>query len=252
MRRGFHGGAGHARATAWGGSSAFSPTTLGGLQLWLRGDKGTTIATGVSTWADQSVGGNNATQATGAKQPTYATPLLSSDGTKALQLDQQIVTGAMTLAVDFKFDSVPVGIVSLLTLTMSATKTFFELVCVPTGAPYTKLTWIGKVQASTAGVGFTPTLDTSNHRLIITYTGGTNTDTAQYTALFDGASQTVSASSNIARTATDLGSLFARLDSTGAVSSGATMSMRELVLCNRVLSTTEIAQLDSYMATNAP
>jgi hypothetical protein len=38
-------------------------------QLWLRSDLGTTIATGVSRWADQSNNGNDVIQATAARQP---------------------------------------------------------------------------------------------------------------------------------------------------------------------------------------
>ena len=40
-----------------------------GLLQWLRADAGTTIATGVSVWADQSVPTRNATQAMGSNQP---------------------------------------------------------------------------------------------------------------------------------------------------------------------------------------
>jgi len=46
------------------------PMTVPGLSLWLRADLGTTIATGVSQWNDQSGNGKNFTQATGATQPT--------------------------------------------------------------------------------------------------------------------------------------------------------------------------------------
>ena len=51
----------------------FDPSQLSGLLLFLRADRGVTIGTGVSTWADQSgaVDSNrNFTQATGSKQPT--------------------------------------------------------------------------------------------------------------------------------------------------------------------------------------
>lgn len=54
-------------------STAFAPTSLSGLAWWLRGDLGTTVATGVSTWTDQSGAGDanrNGVQATGSKQPT--------------------------------------------------------------------------------------------------------------------------------------------------------------------------------------
>jgi hypothetical protein len=40
--------------------------------LWLRADKGVTIATGVSTWKDQSGAGNDYTQGTGGNQPGFS------------------------------------------------------------------------------------------------------------------------------------------------------------------------------------
>ncbi len=45
------------------------PRYMPGLEVWLRPDMGTTVATGVSVWADQSGHGNNVVQATGAAQP---------------------------------------------------------------------------------------------------------------------------------------------------------------------------------------
>jgi hypothetical protein len=42
-----------------------------GIQAWLRADKGITVATGVSKWADQSTNNREAAQATVANQPTY-------------------------------------------------------------------------------------------------------------------------------------------------------------------------------------
>ena len=56
------------------------PSVSNALQLWLRADLGTTIATGVSQWNDQSQIGDsnrNVVQATGGQQPT----LNSSDAT---------------------------------------------------------------------------------------------------------------------------------------------------------------------------
>jgi hypothetical protein len=59
--------------------SYFLPTQVAGCMLWLRGDLGITIGAGVSSWADQSGQGNNATQGTGTKQPAYS----SSGGSNA-------------------------------------------------------------------------------------------------------------------------------------------------------------------------
>lgn len=49
--------------------SRWSPMVLAP-SLWLRADLGVTIATGVSSWADQSGNGNHFTQGTGSRQPT--------------------------------------------------------------------------------------------------------------------------------------------------------------------------------------
>jgi hypothetical protein len=73
-----------------------------GLLQWLRADVGTTIATGVSVWADQSAAGRTATQGTGANQPLFVSnainfnPALSLNGTSQFMQfsDVGMVTGA--------------------------------------------------------------------------------------------------------------------------------------------------------------
>ena len=83
-----------------------SPKLLSGLVAWYRADKGTTIATGVSAWADQSGVGDanrNLTQATGAKQPT----LNASDATYnhqatlsfASAASQYLASGTFSVAI---------------------------------------------------------------------------------------------------------------------------------------------------------
>jgi hypothetical protein len=53
-------------------NGGFRPVLVHGLVLWLRADMGVTQAGGfVSNWADQSGHGNDASQATGANQPTF-------------------------------------------------------------------------------------------------------------------------------------------------------------------------------------
>lgn len=54
-------------------SSAFLPTSLAGLALWLDGADASsiTLGTGVSQWSDKSGLGHHATNATGSAQPTY-------------------------------------------------------------------------------------------------------------------------------------------------------------------------------------
>lgn len=44
-------------------------------QIWLRADRGITVATGVSSWADQSGNGNHFVQATSVRQPAFVSSL---------------------------------------------------------------------------------------------------------------------------------------------------------------------------------
>lgn len=63
------------------------PSALTNLVAWYKSDVGTTIATGVSQWNDQSGNGNNLVQATGSLQPALTSnainglPALTFDGT---------------------------------------------------------------------------------------------------------------------------------------------------------------------------
>lgn len=60
------------------GTPAWTPKQLPNLTQWLRSDIGITLnGATVSNWADQSGTGNDATQATGAKQPTYTAASLN-------------------------------------------------------------------------------------------------------------------------------------------------------------------------------
>lgn len=62
-----------------GSPSRITPATIFGstLKLWLRADLGVTIATGVSSWKDQSGNGNDVTQITGSKQPSLVTGVIN-------------------------------------------------------------------------------------------------------------------------------------------------------------------------------
>src|SRR6187549_2754377 len=68
----------HNRGRIQAGGGTVSPppptsplTILGSAAWWFRGDLGVTIGTGVSSWADQSGNGVNATEGVGASQPAF-------------------------------------------------------------------------------------------------------------------------------------------------------------------------------------
>lgn len=79
------GGGGPIGANAANNFPTFAPPMLPNCVLWLRADIGTTIATGVSQWNDQSGNGNNFSQATGSAQPTVAASVSALNGAPALQ-----------------------------------------------------------------------------------------------------------------------------------------------------------------------
>lgn len=86
----------HARSLhdPWADSiSITSPKQLPGLFFWVRADLGTTVVTGVSSWADQSGNGINLTQATGANQPA----LHASGGANNQAFIQWTAGSAMSL-----------------------------------------------------------------------------------------------------------------------------------------------------------
>jgi len=74
--------------TSGGGAAAFSPLDISGLQLWLDASQiaGLNDGDAVGTWSDLSGTGNNATQATASKKPTFKTnqingrPVVRFDG----------------------------------------------------------------------------------------------------------------------------------------------------------------------------
>lgn len=70
---------GHQRARRTAAPAAFAPTDIAGCVLWLRADGITGLSDGdpVTTWADESGEGNDATQATTAKKPSYETGVLN-------------------------------------------------------------------------------------------------------------------------------------------------------------------------------
>lgn len=106
---------GQARAQAPGGVSA-------NLRLWLKADAGVTTATGVSQWNDQSGNGLNATQVTGANQPTFSAnslnfnPTLQFNGTS-----HRLATGNTSL---FSANNSPVSFFTVFNTTNNSGQKF--------------------------------------------------------------------------------------------------------------------------------
>jgi len=84
-------------------SSAFSPSDIAGLQLWLKSDAGVLDATDtpitadntqVKTWQDQSGNGLDAVQATGALQPVWRNAANGINGNPAIYFAGDIMATA--------------------------------------------------------------------------------------------------------------------------------------------------------------
>jgi hypothetical protein len=84
-------------------SSAFSPSDIAGLTLWLKSDAGVLDATDtpitadntqVKTWQDQSGNGFNAVQATSGRQPVWRNAANGINGNPAIYFSSDIMTTA--------------------------------------------------------------------------------------------------------------------------------------------------------------
>lgn len=78
---------------------AFLPTDLGQCQLWVRADRGITIATGVSQWADQSGLGHHLLQGTAGFQPLVTAANAGFNNCATVDFDgvDDLLQGAWTL-----------------------------------------------------------------------------------------------------------------------------------------------------------
>lgn len=230
----------------------FSPLSISGARAWLRSDLGITLSgSNVSTWVNQVAGvSGDATQGTDSKRPVYNTgglggnPYLTFDGAKGMEwaLDLQ---GAKSIVTIFDQASEPHSGFSLYSIKGSTGPVFSE--SITDLATYDYVSWISDVSSTgVASVGFNDALGTTGHVLIQTYDGGAISTTTSYTAQLDSVAKTVTASGTFARVLTDLGSLGSRLNSTNAVTFGLIGDYYEVIVYNKVLSSTEMTQIANY------
>jgi hypothetical protein len=187
-----------------------------GMGLTLSGTPGIhTAPTGFAMWAQVSTLTNGTvssfvttgtnpptfTQATGADQPVKSGPspsIITFDGVNDIVLAStptNVVTGAFTVGLKFKFNTVPTNIfnyqviLEILSSASSGAGPFFAAIPDPS---WHNISISGLCASGT--VGFNPTLDTSAHRLIFTYDGvGAANLPSAYQLYYDGVSQTLAA-----------------------------------------------------------
>jgi len=101
------------QAVAGGGGGSFDPSQLSGLALWLKADTGVTLdgSGNVSSWADQSGNGRNATQTDAAKRPTVTSggvnglPSLVFSGAQTLLGSGALLANGVTAFIVAKYNS---------------------------------------------------------------------------------------------------------------------------------------------------
>lgn len=248
MRR--SGDRGRRCAVATGMTRGFTPTALSGTVLWLPPDPAAiTVATGISGWLDSSTANNDFAQGTSGRQPADAGGYPDGDGSDdCLTCASTIASGAQTVSFLFKLDAIPgASAFQVLLSYKTGASAWFEVLCM-NFAGYQNFSF--KFEPNTtqaASVGFNPTLDTEWHRCTITYDGGSATSAASYTALYDGVAQTVVASGDFGRVSGSTGALLAR-DANGTPQSAFNGKLKALHVANRVLSSSESAQIDTHLA----
>lgn len=207
--------------------------------LYLEGDTNVTTASGnVTTWTDQSPAAIACT-ASGALRPTLSTSIngkqcLSFNGTQALQVPSFTFLGDKTIEFIFKLNATPGASSFVVPLAFKDTGGTFSAFDFMNLASYQNVSflydWSG---AGTTAAGYNPTLNTNAHHYIISKKGGA------FAAKQDGATQTVTTSSTLAKTATDVGSIGGALSNALALSNAANCDFAMIGVWPRILSPLE-------------
>lgn len=215
----------------------------------------------ITQWNDSSGNGAHATQATPTAQPVTSTLVGPSathasakfSGTKGMSVAVPFPSGPKTIVTVRKFNVIPTtGVtVSLLTLKTGG-RCFSELMFCNTVSTFQARTYLCDFAggSSLASSGDSSTLDTNRHVDVIMQDGSDPTTQAGYDASFDGASSTEVASGNVSRLATDLQSIGSQLSSTNTVVRGANIDISLIIAFSRKLTTTELSDLQTYIAAN--
>lgn len=234
-------------------ANVWDPSQLSNLVLWLLASDNITLnGSNVSAWGSREGGSHSYAQATGAAQPAYSAgpPSLVTTNKTSTYLtndDTELGNSSFTVAWKGRFVAVPTsGSVGFLYYFKMTSTTFFALCGVNTLAPYQPWSFCAKVGNATS-VGVNQTIDTSTHRVIITYNNGTNTSTGSYQFFLDGASQTIATSGTFNVATTNHGAIGGSVSNVPALSQGANAEHRALIAYTRVLSGSEITLLDNYL-----
>lgn len=174
-----------------------------------------------SVWHDLTVNGNDWTQSIAGQKPIYTAssvanrPAWRSDGTKCFQGGPSL-SSAKTVIFVAEMTVVPAVGTTYTPYSIKGVGVFSDFLFSALGGAYLNYTMADDF-TSVTGRGYPGVLDTSPHIYTHTYNGNGNTTNANYQEFLDRTSETVAASSAVGRTATDLGSLFARVSAGGGI-----------------------------------
>jgi SprB repeat/PKD domain len=218
-----------------------------GLQVWLKADAGMSTNTNgaaVSSWQDQSGNGRHATMAIVSKQPTYTTNIIN--GYPALYTNG----GSRFLELDLS--SIASGEYTILAVTKRNGTGLFN---------YFLGIYPGYASNSNLAIGYRQTNQTnfssptgSTRVTVPSYLGGLEPATLMFASyssaavrplshVTDGALYTKTASGGAPVTMTGIGQI-----GRGNNTSGFTGYISEVIIYNRVLSATEMKQIQSYLS----
>lgn len=159
----------------------------------------------VGLWQDTSGNDRHFSQATADPRGLYVPASGSARprvkfGAPSRRLTRSSVgpTGAQSWGIVFKLNSTPGGGLFYLLARLAAGSStgLGELYACNSGS-YRSLYWRLSFDAGAgAGVGFSPALDTSRHKLLVVYDGSGSTTVGAYQAWYDGSPVTLTASGN--------------------------------------------------------
>jgi hypothetical protein len=218
-----------------------------GLQVWLKADAGTSTTTNganISSWSDQSGNGRNATMATSSKQPVYHSSVVN--GLPA------IYTNGGPRFLELDLSSIANGEFTIFAVTQRATSNIFNyFIGIYPGVSSNGNLSLGFRQSSQSNL----TLPTGSSRGTITGYAGANepatamwtdyssTATRRVTLTQDGVEKQVTGSGGTITAQTGIGQI-----GRGSNTAGFNGYISEIIVYNRVLTSTERNQIQTYLA----
>lgn len=238
-------------------AGAWTPPQSPNLELWLRGDAGITIGTGVSQWADQSGNGRNFTQGTGPKQPLNSNTLnglavLTFQRANSQYLQQSagvnMPSGACSVFVVYRLRTTPGGSQLWNLYHFISDSKIEEAIVFGNGNGFSNMNFLGESGPGTTLLRAIPDAwDTNAHSLSMIFSGKYQANNASFAIRKDETTKVVSANpgGNYGVSGLSISSIGAfRNDLEGQFMDG---DIAEILHYSRVLGAGEIANAEAYL-----